>query len=365
MFESLINVEKRYNELSELMADQQIASDYEQMARLAKERSDLQEMVETFRRYQAVQRELEDSQLLVHDTEQDPEIQELAREEVTRLEAEVQTLEQTLRLMLLPSDPTDSKNVIVEIRAGTGGDEAGLFAADLYRMYSRWAEAQRYKVDVLSHNETGIGGFKEVIFSVRGPGAFSRLKHESGVHRVQRVPTTESQGRIHTSTATVAVLPEMSEVEVEISPNDIRIDVFRAGGPGGQSVNTTDSAVRLTHLPTGLVVSCQDEKSQLQNRARALQILRARLYAMELDRQVEAQSEARRSQVGSGERSEKVRTYNFPQNRVTDHRVGLTLHRLDSVLEGDLDELIEALITSEQADKLARLGEQMESDLLA
>ena len=267
--------------------------------------------------------------------------------------------------MLLPSDPTDSKNVIVEIRAGTGGDEAGLFAADLYRMYSRWAEAQRYKVDVLSHNETGIGGFKEVIFSVRGQGAFSRLKHESGVHRVQRVPTTESQGRIHTSTATVAVLPEMSEVEVEISPNDIRIDVFRAGGPGGQSVNTTNSAVRLTHLPTGLVVSCQDEKSQLQNRARALQILRARLYAMELDRQVEAQSEARRSQVGSGERSEKVRTYNFPQNRVTDHRVGLTLHRLDSVLEGDLDELIEALITSEQADKLARLGEQMESDALA
>ena len=365
MFESLINVEKRYNELSELMADQRIASDYEQMARLAKERSDLQEMVETFRRYQAVQRELDDSSLLLHDADQDPELQELAREEVTRLEAEVQTLEKTLRLMLLPSDPTDSKNVIVEIRAGTGGDEAGLFAADLYRMYSRWAEAQRYKVDVLSHNETGIGGFKEVIFSVRGKGAFFRLKHESGVHRVQRVPTTESQGRIHTSTATVAVLPEMSEVEVEISPNDIRIDVFRAGGPGGQSVNTTDSAVRLTHLPTGLVVSCQDEKSQLQNRARALQILRARLYAMELDRQTEAQSEARRSQVGSGERSEKVRTYNFPQNRVTDHRVGLTLHRLDSVLEGDLDELIEALITSEQADKLARLGEQMESDALA
>ena len=365
MFESLINVEKRYNELSELMADQQIASDYEQMARLAKERSDLQEMVETFRRYQAVQRELDDSSLLLHDADQDLELQEMAREEVTRLEAEIQTLEQTLRLMLLPSDPTDSKNVIVEIRAGTGGDEAGLFAADLYRMYSRWAEAQRYKVDVLSHNETGIGGFKEVIFSVRGKGAFFRLKHESGVHRVQRVPTTESQGRIHTSTATVAVLPEMSEVEVEISPNDIRIDVFRAGGPGGQSVNTTDSAVRLTHLPTGLVVSCQDEKSQLQNRARALQILRARLYAMELDRQIEAQSEARRSQVGSGERSEKVRTYNFPQNRVTDHRVGLTLHRLDSVLEGDLDELIEALITSEQADKLARLGEQMESDALA
>jgi peptide chain release factor 1 len=229
-------------------------------------------------------------------------------------------------------------------------------------MYARWAEAQRYKVDLLGQNETGVGGFKEVIFSVRGQGAYSRLKHESGVHRVQRVPVTESQGRIHTSTATVAVLPEMSEVEVEISPNDIRIDVFRAGGPGGQSVNTTDSAVRITHLPTGLVVSCQDEKSQLQNRARALQILRARLYAIETERQIEEQTEARRSQVGTGERSEKVRTYNFPQNRVTDHRIGLTLHRLDSVLEGDLEELIEALMAAEQAEKLARLGDGADDD---
>jgi peptide chain release factor 1 len=365
MLESLINVEKRYDELSELMADQQIASDYEQISRLAKERAELQDLVETYRHYKALQLELEDAELLLHDEDQDADLRELAREEVTRLQVEVETLEQTLRVMLLPSDPTDSKNVIVEIRAGTGGDEAGLFAADLFRMYSRWSEAQRYKVDLLSHNETGIGGFKEVIFSVRGQGAYSRLKHESGVHRVQRVPTTESQGRIHTSTATVAVLPEMSEVEVEISPNDLRIDVFRAGGPGGQSVNTTDSAVRLTHLPTGLVVSCQDEKSQLQNRARALQILRARLYAMEMERQVEAQSEARRSQVGSGERSEKVRTYNFPQNRVTDHRVGLTLHRLDSVLEGDLNELIEALVTAEQTEKLAQLGKQLEPDMLA
>lgn len=357
MFESLIAIERRYDELSDLMADPSIASDYEQMVRIAKERSDLQELVDTYRQFLSLQRELDDAELLLYDEGQDPELRELAREEVARLQAEIEAIEKTLRVMILPADPTDSKNVIVEIRAGAGGDEAGLFAADLYRMYSRWAEAQRYKVDLLSHNETGIGGFKEVIFSVRGTGAFSRLKHESGVHRVQRVPSTESQGRIHTSTATVAVLPEMSEVEVEISPNDIRIDVFRAGGPGGQSVNTTDSAVRVTHLPTGLVVSCQDEKSQLQNRARALQILRARLYAIEMERQVEAQSEARRSQVGSGERSEKVRTYNFPQNRVTDHRVGLTLHRLDSVLEGDLDELIDALVAAEQAEKLARLGE--------
>ncbi|HRI57068.1 MAG TPA: peptide chain release factor 1 [Anaerolineae bacterium] len=357
MFESLKNVEKRYNDIGELMADPQVATDYEQMARLAKERSELEEMVESYRRYRTTLRELDDARGLLAEEGQDAELIALARDEIERLEAEVEGLEQRLQVMLLPSDPADEKNVIVEIRAGTGGDEAGLFAADLYRMYARWSEAQRYKVDLLSQNETGVGGFKEVIFSVRGQGAYSRLKHESGVHRVQRVPVTESQGRIHTSTATVAVLPEMSEVEVEISPNEIRIDVFRAGGPGGQSVNTTDSAVRITHLPTGLVVSCQDEKSQLQNRARALQILRARLYAIELERQVEEQTEARRSQVGSGERSEKVRTYNFPQNRVTDHRIGLTLHRLDSVLEGDLGELIEALMAAEQAEKLSRLGD--------
>lgn len=357
MFESLINVEKRFDEIGDLMADPEVAVDYEQMARLAKERSDLEALVETYRSYKAALRELDDAHALLAEENQDPELAELAREEVTRLEASTEDLRKALQIMLLPSDPAGEKNVIVEIRAGAGGDEAGLFAADLYRMYARWAEAQRYKVDLLSQNETGVGGFKEVIFSVRGQGAYSRLKHESGVHRVQRVPVTESQGRIHTSTATVAVLPEMSEVEVEISQNDIRIDVFRAGGPGGQSVNTTDSAVRITHLPTGLVVSCQDEKSQLQNRARALQILRARLHAMEMERQIEEQTEARRSQVGTGERSEKVRTYNFPQNRVTDHRIGLTLHRLDSVLEGDLEELIEELMAAEQAEKLARLGD--------
>lgn len=357
MFESLISVEKRYDEISALLADPETATDYEQIAKLAKERSELEEMVETYRRFKSAERELEDARALLMEEGQDPELAEMAREEVERLETAVEELQQALHLLLLPSDPADDKNVIVEIRAGTGGDEAALFAADLFRMYSRWAEAQRYKVELLSQSETGVGGFKEVIFTVRGPRAYSRLKHESGVHRVQRVPVTESQGRIHTSTATVAVLPEMSEVEVEISPNDIRVDVFRAGGPGGQSVNTTDSAVRLTHLPTGLVVSCQDEKSQLQNRARALQILRARLYAMEMDRQLEEQTETRRSQVGSGERSEKVRTYNFPQNRVTDHRIGLTLHRLDSVMEGDLDELVDSLVAAEQSEKMARLSD--------
>ncbi len=357
MFESLINVEKRFEEIGALMADTSTATDYEQMARLAKERSDLEPLVETYRQFKTAQREMEEARALLAEEGQDPELAQMAREEIVRLADTVASLQQALQVMLLPSDPADEKNVIVEIRAGTGGDEAALFAADLYRMYARWAEGQRYKVDLLSQSETGVGGFKEVIFSVRGSRAYSRLKHESGVHRVQRVPVTESQGRIHTSTATVAVLPEMSEVEVEINPNDVRIDVFRAGGPGGQSVNTTDSAVRLTHLPTGLVISCQDEKSQLQNRARAMQILRARLYALETERQLEEQTEARRSQVGTGERSEKVRTYNFPQNRVTDHRIGLTLHRLDSVLEGDLDELIEALAAAEQAEKMARLGD--------
>jgi peptide chain release factor 1 len=357
MLDSLINVEKRYDEIGGLMADPAVAADYEQIARLAKERSDLESLVETYRRFKAAEHELAEARALLAEEGQEPDLAEMVREEIQRLEDLVETLQQSLQIMLLPSDPADDKNVIVEIRAGTGGDEAGLFAADLYRMYARWAEAQRYKVDLLSQNETGVGGFKEVIFSVRGARAYSRLKHESGVHRVQRVPVTESQGRIHTSTATVAVLPEMSEVEVEINPNDVRIDVFRAGGPGGQSVNTTDSAVRLTHLPSGLVISCQDEKSQLQNRARAMQILRARLYAMERERQLEEQTEARRSQVGTGERSEKVRTYNFPQNRVTDHRIGLTLHRLDSVLEGDLDELIEGLTAAEQSEKMARLGD--------
>ncbi len=360
MLTSLVNVEKRYEEIGQLMADPQVLADYAHVAELARERAELQELVDTYRRFKSVEQQLANARFILAEDGQDPELAELAREEIGQLEEEYAALEHQLRVLLLPADRNDDKNVIVEVRAGTGGDEAGLFAADLYRMYTRWAEEHNYKVDMLSSNETGIGGLKEVIFAVKGRGAYSRLKHESGVHRVQRVPVTESQGRIHTSTATVAVLPEMSEVEVEIRPDEIRIDVFRAGGPGGQSVNTTDSAVRLTHLPTGLVVSCQDEKSQLQNRARALQILRARLYAMETQRQMDQQTEARRSQVGTGERSEKVRTYNFPQNRVTDHRVGLTLHRLDSVLAGDLDELIQALLDEEQAQRLAELGKDEE-----
>ena len=362
MIDSLVNAEKRYDELAELLASPEVTSDYEEMIRLARERAELQDLVDVYHRYRATESELDDARALLVEDDQDPDLVEMIHEEVARLETELARLEQELQVMLLPTDPNDSKNVIVEIRAGTGGDEAGLFAADLFRMYSRWAETQRYKVEMLNNNETGIGGFKEVIFSVRGQGAYSRLKYESGVHRVQRVPMTESQGRIHTSTATVAVLPEMSEVEVDVSPNDIRIDVFRAGGPGGQSVNTTDSALRITHLPTGLVVQCQDEKSQLQNRARAMQILRARLYAAEMDKQMQEQTEARRSQVGSGERSEKVRTYNFPQNRVTDHRIGLTLHRLDAILEGDLDEMISALMNDEQAERMASLSDGYHSE---
>ncbi len=357
MIQNLIKVENRYEELAQLMADPEIVTDYERVAELAKERSGLREIVETFRRYKSLQEELAGARSLLADDGDDPEMAELAQLEVEELESTLTGLEDSLKIMLLPSDPNDSKNVIVEIRAGTGGDEAGLFAADLFRMYARWADEQRYKVELLSQNETGVGGFKEVIFSVNGQGAYSRLKYESGVHRVQRVPVTESQGRIHTSTATVAVLPEMTDVEVTVHNNDIRIDVFRAGGPGGQSVNTTDSAVRITHLPTGLVVSCQDEKSQLQNRAKAMQILRARLYAAETERQLNEQGAARRSQVGTGERSEKIRTYNFPENRVTDHRLPLTLYRLSSILAGDLNEFIDALATKEQTEKLANLGE--------
>lgn len=358
IIKSLERVEQRYEEIGQLLADPEVVRDHERVAELARERAELEELVETFRRYKSAEAELADARAVLAEDGQDPELAELAREEIERLKALREELQQRLKILLLPSDPNDSKNVIMEIRAGTGGEEAALFAADLYRMYVRWADAHGFKTELLSHHETGIGGFKEVIFAVKGKGAYSRLKYESGVHRVQRVPVTESQGRIHTSTATVAVLPEMSDVEVEIRPEDLRIDVFRAGGPGGQSVNTTDSAVRVTHLPTGIVVSCQDEKSQLQNRARALAILRARLYAMEMNRQQEEQREARRSQVGTGERSEKIRTYNFPQNRVTDHRIGLTLHRLDSILEGDLDELIDALATYEQSQKLAQLSEE-------
>jgi peptide chain release factor 1 len=350
-------IERRYDELNELMGDPAVVADRTRLTDLAREQSELEEIVSLYRAYLAADSELEDARSLLGEGT-DPELAELAHAEIERLAADQEERQESLRVLLLPKDPQDDRDVIIEIRAGTGGDEAGLFGADLYRMYCRWAETHGYRVEMLSHHETGVGGFKEVIFQVRGRGAYSQLKYESGVHRVQRIPVTEAQGRIHTSTATVAVLPEADDVEVKIDPNDVRIDVFRATGPGGQSVNTTDSAVRVTHLPTGLVVSCQDEKSQLQNRQRAMAILRARLYQMEQERLEAERSQARRSQVGTGERSEKIRTYNFPQNRVTDHRIGKTVYRLDGVLSGDLDEFIEELATTDQAEKLQALGEE-------
>jgi peptide chain release factor 1 len=349
-------IERRYEELNALMADQAVTADRARLTDLAREQSDIEEVVSLYRAYRAAEAELEDARTLMGDGA-DPEMAELAQAEVERLIADQAEREERLRILLLPKDPKDEKNVIIEVRAGTGGDEAGLFGADLFRMYSRWAETHGYKVELLSHHDTGVGGFKEAIFQVRGRGAYSKLKYESGVHRVQRIPVTEAQGRIHTSTATVAVLPEADEVELEIDPNEVRIDVFRATGPGGQSVNTTDSAIRVTHLPTGLVVSCQDEKSQLQNRQRAMAILRARLYQMEQERLDAERSQARRSQVGTGERSEKIRTYNFPQNRITDHRIGKTVYRLTDVLNGDLDEFIEELATTDQAERLQALSE--------
>lgn len=354
--DQLSKIEARFDELNDLLADPAVIANYERMNEVAQERSSLESLVAAYRDYKTVRRQLADSRLLAEESD-DPEMEELARMEIESLEEEEARLERELKRLLLPQDPNDDKDVIVEIRAGAGGDEAGLFAADLLRMYMRWAEEHKFKTEIMSANDTGIGGFKEVILNVRGKGAFSKLKYESGVHRVQRVPSTESQGRIHTSTATVAVLPEAEEVEIEVNPNDIKIDVFRSSGPGGQSVNTTDSAVRLTHLPTGIVISCQDEKSQLQNRIKAMRILRSKLYDMEMQRQMEALGTARKSQIGSGDRSEKIRTYNFPQSRVTDHRINKTVYRLDAVLNGDLDEFIEDLSTQDQAERLQEMGE--------
>lgn len=355
--EQLSRVEERYGELDRLMADPDVLADYVRVQELAQERSGLEEQVSGFRRYQDLQQQLADSRELLEESD-DPELAELAELEIAELEAEVSGLEDDLRRMLLPKDRHDDKNVIVEIRAGAGGDEAGIFAADLLRMYTRWADDHKFKSELMSVSETGVGGIKEAILEVRGKGAYSRMKYESGVHRVQRVPTTESQGRIHTSTATVAVLPEAEDVEIEIAPNEMKVDVFRSSGPGGQSVNTTDSAVRLTHLPTGIVISCQDEKSQLQNRLKAVRILKTKLYDIEMQRQLEDLGAARRSQVGSGDRSEKIRTYNFPQGRVTDHRINKTLFQLEQVLNGDLDEFIENLAAFDQAQQLQAMGEE-------
>jgi len=355
MYEKLDLIEKRYEELNRLMADPEVATDPDRLREYAQEQAEIEELVQKYRQYKATERELSETRAML-EGELDEEMQALIKEEIERLEERREALLNELRLMLIPKDPRDERNVIVEIRAGAGGDEAGLFAADLYRMYTRYAERHGWITELLSAHETGIGGFKEVIFAVKGRGAYSRLKHESGVHRVQRVPITEASGRIHTSTATVAVLPEVEEVEVKIDPADLRIDVYRSSGPGGQHMQKNATAVRITHLPTGITVACESERSQFQNKERAMAILRARLYDLE-ERKLRAKlGEARRRQVGKGERSEKIRTYNFPQNRVTDHRIGLTSYRLDEVLDGDLDEFIDRLILAEQMERLKQVG---------
>ena len=350
MFAKLEGLEKKYLELEHSLAQPEVFNDQEHYRKLAKAHADLRPVVDLFRQYRSLSQELEENKQLLHDD--DADIHQLALEEVHRLEAALPNIEHKLKVQLLPTDPLDEKNTILEIRAGTGGEEAALFAADLFRMYSRYAELKGWKAEIMDANDTGIGSIKEASVLIKGKGAYSRLKYESGTHRVQRVPETESSGRIHTSAATVAVLPEVDDVEVEINPNDVRVDVYRSSGNGGQCVNTTDSAVRLTHIPTGLVVTCQDEKSQIKNKDKAFKVLRSRLYDMKLQEQNDEISAERRSQVGSGDRSERIRTYNFPQGRITDHRIGMTIYKLDSFLDGDIDEIIDGLITSDQAEKM-------------
>ena len=348
LLDRVAEMKRRYDEISDALSRPEVVSDPDALQRYGREQAELQETVSTYERYLALDRDLEEARAMLADGE-DEEMRSFLREEARRLEAERGEVVGQLKELLRPRDPNDERDVIVEIRAGTGGEEAGLFAADLMRMYLRYAEQKRWKAEILNTNETDLGGIKEVTFEVKGKGAYSRLKWESGVHRVQRVPTTEAGGRIHTSTATVAVMPEADEVELTINPDDLQIDVYRSGGHGGQSVNTTDSAVRITHKPTGLVVICQDERSQLKNKARAMAVLRARLYERERLRAQEESSQMRRSQIGSGERAEKIRTYNYPEDRVTDHRVGLKVHNLLGVLDGELDALIDAVATDEQA----------------
>ena len=356
MFDKLEDLLVRLEEILSELNEPGVANDPARFQKLMKEQSELQPIVDAYKEYKACQQTVEES-LMMLDEESDEEMREMLKEELADAKNRIEELETELKILLLPKDPNDSKNVIVEIRAGAGGDEAALFAAEIYRMYVKYAESRRWKTELMSLNENGIGGFKEVTFMINGAGAYSRLKYESGVHRVQRVPETESSGRIHTSTITVAIMPEAEEIDFQLDLNDCKFDVFRASGNGGQCVNTTDSAVRLTHIPTGIVISCQDEKSQLKNRDKALRVLRSRLYDMELQKRHDEEAEARRSQVGTGDRSEKIRTYNFPQGHVTDHRIKLTLHRLDTILNGDLDEIIDSLIAADQTAKLAKMNQ--------
>ena len=354
MFDKLDDMLIHYEELMRMLGDPDVTQDTKRFTKLMKEQAELAPIVEAYKQYKQAKQDVEDS-LAMLDEENDEEMREMAKEELSDAKKRIEELEHELKILLLPKDPNDDKNIILEIRAGAGGDEAALFAAELYRMYSNYADSQHWKVEIISINENGIGGFKEVVAMVTGKGAYSKLKYESGVHRVQRVPETESGGRIHTSTITVAIMPEAEEIDFELDLNDCKFDVFRASGNGGQCVNTTDSAVRLTHIPTGIVISCQDEKSQLKNKDKALKVLRSRLYDMELQKRHDAEAEARRSQVGTGDRSEKIRTYNFPQGRVTDHRIKLTLHKLDSIMNGDIQEIIDNLIAADQAIRLSGL----------
>lgn len=355
MFENLNELDKKFDNLSQKINDQNIISDVSMWRGLMKEHAALTPIIDKFRQYKNIIKEIEDNKEMLN-IEKDEEFRQLIKEDLKISLEQEEELINELKILLLPVDENDHKNVIVEIRGGAGGDEAALFAGNLFRMYARYAERKRFKTEIMNTSESDVGGFKEVVFMIQGKGAYSRLKYESGVHRVQRIPTTESGGRIHTSTVTVAVLPEAEDVDVDLNLNDVRIDVFRSSGNGGQSVNTTDSAVRVTHGPSNIVVSCQDEKSQLKNKEKALKILRAKLYELELEKQQKELSNQRKTQVGTGDRSERIRTYNFPQGRVTDHRVNLTIHRLDSVLDGDLDEIMDTLITTDQSEKLSSMG---------
>lgn len=356
MFDRLEDIVKHYEELMLELNNPSVTEDQRRFRKIMKEQADLAPLVDTYKEYRTAKQDVEDSLALL-DEENDEEMREMAKEELSDAKKRIEELEQKLKILLLPKDPNDDKNVIVEIRAGAGGDEAALFASELYRMYVRYAERQHWKIEMINASESGIGGMKEVEFMITGQGAYSKLKYESGVHRVQRVPETESGGRIHTSTATVAIMPEAEEVDVVIDDKDIRIDVMRASGNGGQCVNTTDSAVRLTHIPTGIVIYSQTEKSQLQNKEKAFRLLRSKLYDLELEKRQSEEAEARRSQIGTGDRSEKIRTYNFPQGRVTEHRIKLTLYKIDAVMDGDLQELIDSLIAADQSAKLAKMNE--------